>query len=390
MSLYDLEIIGLDVIVKEGKVVNAKCSGNKVRGFEKSFIGKDANTFYEVLPRILATCSQSHLYVYMKPHVNTSITELLMFLEIIDSHLKHPYAYWFPHLIKDEKFAFPSGEKFKRVSLISRKIKETMEKIGGRWPHTGYLKEEKEKIEFKRDWLKDVVEFIEGELLGMSIEDFLNVKNIEEFEGDLKLLTEKGLESLSWNLGLRDYLVVGFPFTKSNFSYSLIDDRGLEVTYNGKKVEVGPLAQALTFDPLVIKYFNQLGPSPLLREISRIKVLAKLLSEINEDVSFESEKFNANDGNYISFAESIRGSLIHKYEIEKGKITSYKIIQPTTFIASPKGALESAVIGLPIRDPKNPTELSLSVSSLDTCFVTMVKVYENDKLVTTKRIGGFC
>jgi len=73
----------------------------------------------------------------------------------------------------------------------------------------------------------------------MSIEDFLNVKNIEEFEGDLRLLTEKGLESLSWNFGLRDYLVVGFPFAKSNFSYSLIDDRGLEVTYNSKKVEVG-------------------------------------------------------------------------------------------------------------------------------------------------------
>ena len=170
MSLYDLEIIDLDVFVKEGKVVDAKCSGNKVRGFEKSFIGKDANTFYELLPRVLATCSQSE--------------------------------------IKEGKF--------------------------------------------------------------------------------------------------------------------------------------------------------------------------------------ESEKFDANDGNYISFAESIRGSLIHKYEIEKGRITSYKIIQPTTFIASPKGALESAVIGLPIKDPKNPTELSLTVSSLDTCFVTMVRVYENDKLVTTKRIGGFC
>jgi len=122
------------------------------------------------------------------------------------------------------------------------------------------------------------------------------------------------------------------------------------MTWSGKR----PLAQALTFDPLVVKYFNELGTTPLLRKISKIKVLAKLL---NEDVNFESEKFNTNDRNYIPFAESIKGSLIYKYEIQKNKITPCKIIKLTTFLASPKGALESAVIGLPIRDPKTPSKL---------------------------------
>ncbi|BFH73953.1 hypothetical protein SJAV_18970 [Sulfurisphaera javensis] len=388
MSLYDLEIIDLDVFVKEGKVVKAKCSGNKIRGFEKSFIGKEAKIFYEILPRVLATCSQSHLYVYLQPHMNTPITEILMTLEIVDSHLKHPYAYWFPHLIKDEQFSFPSGDKFKRVSLISRKIKELMEKIGGRWPHIDYIKENKE-IRLRKDDIKDITSFIENELLGMSIEDFLSVKNIEDFSGDMKLLIEKGIEALDWNTGLRDHLVVGYPFS-GNFDYNKIEDKGIEVLYDGKKVEVGPLAQALTFDQLVKNYFNKYGPSPLLREISRVKVLAKLLNNIR-DTELKSEKFEPQDGHFISFAESIRGSLIHDYIIKDGKILSYKIIQPTTFIASPNGALEKSVVGLHIKNPKDPVELALTVSSLDTCFVTRVKVFDdNNNLLTTKRIGGFC
>ncbi|QXJ35537.1 nickel-dependent hydrogenase large subunit [Saccharolobus shibatae] len=388
MSLYDLEIIDLDVNIRDGKVVSAKCSGNKVRGFEKAFTGKDAKTLYEVLPRVLATCSQSHLYVYVKPHTQTSITELLMFLEIIDSHMKHPYAYWFPHIIKDEKYSFPSGEKFRKVSLVSRKIKEIMEKIGGKWPHVDYLRGEK-IVKITKGELRDITSFMESELLGMSIEDFLNVKMLEELSGDLKLMVEKSIDSLNWNFGLRNYLVVGFPFKNTEFDCNYIKDEGLEVSYKGKKVEVGPLAQALTFDKLVKSYFNKYGPSPLLREISRIKVAVKLISEIN-DLDINSERFSISDGNYVSFAESIRGSLIHQYEISNGKISNYRIIQPTTFIASPSGALESAVIGLPIKSAKDPVELALTVSSLDTCFVTRVRVFENEKLVTTKRIGGFC
>ena len=388
MSLYDLEMIDLDVNIRDRKVVSAKCSGNKVRGFEKAFMGKDAKTLYEVLPRVLATCSQSHLYVYIKPHTQTSITELLMFLEIIDSHMKHPYAYWFPHIIKDEKYSFPSGEKFRKVNLVSRKIKEIMEKIGGKWPHVDYLRGKK-IVKITKEELRDIISFMENELLGMSIEDFLNIKRLEELSADLKLLVEKSIESLNWNFGLRDYLVVGFPFKNTDLDYNYIKDEGLEVSYKGKKVEVGPLAQALTFDELVKSYFIKYGPSPLLREISRIKVAAKLISEIN-DLEISSERFSISDGNYVSFAESIRGSLIHQYEISNGKISNYRIIQPTTFIASPSGALESAVIGLPIKSAKDPVELALTVSSLDTCFVTRVRVFENGKLVTTKRIGGFC
>ncbi|TRM89720.1 hypothetical protein DJ526_08100 [Sulfolobus sp. A20-N-G8] len=78
-------------------------------------------------------------------------------------------------------------------------------------------------------------------------------------------------------------------------------------------------------------------------------------------------------------------SLLHTFKIDNGKIENYNILQPTTIIASPGGVLERSVIGIPIDG------IPLAVSSLDTCFVTKVNIYdENNRLIGSKRIGGFC
>jgi len=379
-----LEVIELDVFTEEGKVVDAKSKGNSLRGFEKAFRGKDASTLHEALPRMLATCSQSHVLAYTKPfQEDAGVSETLVKLEIIESHLRHPYAYWFPHLKLGDEYDFPSGEKFKRVSYYSRKVRELMERIGGKWPHLDYLTQRK-KVRISREELKEIVAFVEGEVLGMGLNEFLEAKELEELnKGDVGKLVERAYSSLFWNNGLKNYLTVGFPF-HSNFEKDKLEDRGLVVLYDGKPVEVGPLAQALTFDELVKKYHDKYGPSPLLREISRMKVMAKLLLSLY-DVEFESKGFSIRSGHFLSAVESIRGSLIHSFSVDKmGKIVDYVILQPTTIISSPGGALERSVIGVPLEG------IPLAVSSLDTCFVTKVNVYEGNRLLWSKRIGGFC
>jgi|GEM_PF-1350946 hydrogenase large subunit len=391
--LTDLEVINLDVKVEERKVVKAVSSGNKLRGFEKTFIGKKAEEFYYILPRVLATCSQSHVYAYTKlfSDRNNNIEKTLVMLEIMESHIKHPYMYWFPNLTKDPRYDFPSGDKFKRVAFYAKKLREVMEMIGGKWPHVDYLRGDKSVI-FRKNMLKEFKDFFEREVIGMESEQFMEVSSLEELEsnnGDIGFLVKLAEESLFWNLGLRRYLVVGFPFQDS-MNISLLKDEGVRVTYNGLLVEVGPLAQALTFDKLIKRYHEKYGPSPLLRELARLKIVAKLLLML-EDFEIESEKFKVSNGSYVSYVESIRGSLIHYFDIKDNLIMNYRIIQPTTIIASPSGALENAVLGLRVNDVKDPKEIALSVSSLDTCFVTNVRIYdENNRLITTKRIGGFC
>jgi len=95
MSLLDLEVIDLDVEIREGEIVRAKSSGNKLRDFDKVLIGKRANRLYDLLPRILATCSQSHILAYTQAGSSTKeVTQTSTLLEIIESHVKHPYAFY--------------------------------------------------------------------------------------------------------------------------------------------------------------------------------------------------------------------------------------------------------------------------------------------------------
>ncbi|ARM75350.1 nickel-dependent hydrogenase large subunit [Acidianus manzaensis] len=383
LNPLDLEVIDLEVYVEGGKVINAKSSGNKLRNYEKMFLNKDARSLYNIIPRVLATCAQSHVYAYANAVSSTNLeaSKYMVMLEIIESHLRHPYVYWFPYLGGVE-YQFPSGQKFARISKLSREIKGLMEKIGGKWPSIDYLSNK--KISIRKDEILSIISGFEKEVIGMDLDSFLNLTEISELKGDLKLLKDVPLR----RAGIDNYLVIGFPFL-GNFNLEYLSDFGTYVLYNGTYVEVGPLAQALTFDKMVKNLHNKYGPSPLLRELSRIRVIAYLLKMFS-DLDYYSDEFKVNKGTGIGIVESIRGSLIHKVSIDEDyKVSNYSIIQPTTFNASPGGALEKAVEGIPI-DPKNPWELSLAVSSLDSCFVTEVKVYEKDKMILKKRIGGFC
>ncbi|WP_052349529.1 nickel-dependent hydrogenase large subunit [Candidatus Acidianus copahuensis] len=379
-----LEVIKLKVEVDDGRVLNAKSSGNRLRNYEKAFISKEANKIPFIIPRVLSTCANSHVFAFLEATSNLGEATIIaarsmVDLEIIESHLRHPYAYWFPK-IGGKEFDFPSGKKFREVSAISRKIRELMERIGGKWPSVGYLTSG-QKIELLG--LDPVVKFFEERIVGMSLQDFMDISSMEELKGDISLLNSVPF----WRSGLEEYLTSGFPFSRS-IDLGKIRDYGIGVEYDGKKVEVGPLAQALTFDPLIKKLHYKYGASPVLRELSRIRVAGKLLSELKEFENVADQYEIRGSGSGV--VESIRGTLIHRVRIDNGFITDYSIIQPTTFNATPGGALEEAVKGIPISDLKDPWELSLAVSSLDSCFVTEVEVQSKGIVVTKKRIGGFC
>jgi hydrogenase large subunit len=386
MNPLDLEAISLRINIENNVVVSAQSSGNKLRGYEKAFLNRKVKELRDIIPRVLATCSQSHVSAFTRAvgtinHNSEILSRIAVSLEIIESHIKHPYIYWFPY-IGDKNYDFPSGERFKRIIPFSKKVKEIMEKMGGKWPYTNYLNKGF-KVKLSKDDIEFLRKVVEDEVIGMKIEDFLSIDNIDELGGDLTLLKKVPY----WTAGLGKYLVVGFPYS-ATIDLSKLKDTGLDVTYNGGHVEVGPLAQALTFDSMVKKLHEKYGPSPLLREISRIKVACKLLSELAE---FDGETDGYEIlGSGIGMVESIRGSLLHKVSINEDKAIDYSIIQPTSFNASPGGALEYAVKGIPVKDPKNPWEISLAVSSLDSCFVTEVIIYEGGKLISKKRIGGFC
>jgi Ni,Fe-hydrogenase I large subunit len=68
--------------------------------------------------------------------------------------------------------------------------------------------------------------------------------------------------------------------------------------------------------------------------------------------------------------------------IANGKIANYQAVVPSTWNLSPRdgkgtrGPVESALIGTPIADPKQPLEILRTVHSFDPCMACAVHVVD--------------
>jgi [NiFe] hydrogenase large subunit/hydrogenase large subunit len=68
--------------------------------------------------------------------------------------------------------------------------------------------------------------------------------------------------------------------------------------------------------------------------------------------------------------------------IKDGKIANYQAVVPSTWNLSPRdargirGPVESALIGTPIADPKQPIEILRTVHSFDPCMACAVHVVD--------------
>jgi Ni,Fe-hydrogenase I large subunit len=78
------------------------------------------------------------------------------------------------------------------------------------------------------------------------------------------------------------------------------------------------------------------------------------------------------------FTEAARGALGHWIEIRKRQISAYQCVVPTTWNCSPRddrgtpGAVEQALVGLPVADAENPIEVARVVRSFDPCIACAV------------------
>ncbi|MBL0025336.1 MAG: nickel-dependent hydrogenase large subunit [Saprospiraceae bacterium] len=84
----------------------------------------------------------------------------------------------------------------------------------------------------------------------------------------------------------------------------------------------------------------------------------------------------------VGYSEAPRGALAHWINIEDKKILNYQLVVPTTWNASPRdnnghmSAYESALIGTPVADEKQPLELLRTIHSFDPCMACAVHLYD--------------
>ena len=180
--------------------------------------------------------------------------------------------------------------------------------------------------------------------------------------------------------------------------------------YDGKVMEVGPLAQCLvsyvggnkeikeTVD-MCLKKLNA-PPTALFSTLGRIaargikclvnaKIAEKWTGELISNIkkgdlkTFTSYKLDeTTNGQGMGLNDVARGSLGHWVNIEKGKIKNYQQVVPSTWNLGPtdgkgqKGPVENALIGTPVADPKKPLEILRTVHSFDPCIACAVHVID--------------
>lgn len=84
----------------------------------------------------------------------------------------------------------------------------------------------------------------------------------------------------------------------------------------------------------------------------------------------------------VGFTEAPRGALGHWVKIEKGAISLYQAVVPTTWNAAPedkqgvKGPYEKALIGTPMADPEKPLEILRIIHSFDPCIACAAHIID--------------
>jgi len=187
--------------------------------------------------------------------------------------------------------------------------------------------------------------------------------------------------------------------------------------FEGKPMQVGPLAQVLTSfavgDKRTAKFVNQAVNTikavsgkniPLAAMHStigrhaaraiRCAVINEMALEhwgtlVNNIGSGNTEYFNKpvfpnGEIQGFGFHEAPRGTLSHWVVIENGKIKNYQCVVPSTWNAGPrdakdqKGPYEACLIGNPIADPARPLEVLRTIHSFDPCLACAIHAFDPD------------
>jgi Ni,Fe-hydrogenase I large subunit len=157
--------------------------------------------------------------------------------------------------------------------------------------------------------------------------------------------------------------------------------------YKELPAETGPLSEMIiSSNPLIDDFFKLDGPSAFLRELARLVRAAFVLPIVEQCIEMamsQQGKFYRDHGEIENqmghgLIEAPRGALGHWVNVKGNKISSYQIITPTAWNASPRdangvrGPCEEALIGTTLKNPENPLEIHHIVRSFDPCLVCTV------------------
>lgn len=472
--------LSISVMVDDGTVVDAKCSGTMFRGFERILIGRDPRDAPVLAQRICGVCHQSHRITGVRALENAAginvpegARKMRNLIEAVTTLYSH--ALWFYALggvdYSDavarsglSRLDPITGKGYKEAVANQRKLHEVLSILGAKVPHQmtyihGGLSHEPsvEKIMQMKTRMFEVSEWIgKTSDLPAVLEDKLAGKPNDYSKGYVLndvvdwAVCALNEEANTWGVGHEKYISYGvydmadgtffepagvwdgskvIPMDEKKITeyvkYSWYTDDSGGVTrdsqipivapekagayswtkaprYGTMAVESGPLARMVIagFDPFDLR--RNLGggaekASTFNRIMARMQEALILRDKILEwlDELIPGEKtytdFEVPDETLgIGLWEAPRGAVGHWTYIKHRKISRYQVIAGTTWNASPKddmgqrGAIEEALIGVPVPDIKNPLNVVRTVRSYDPCLACTVHVITKEKKYSMK------
>ena len=178
--------------------------------------------------------------------------------------------------------------------------------------------------------------------------------------------------------------------------------------YDGKSIEVGPLAHCLVaygrgkpeFKGAVDLVLGKLGvgPEALFSTLGRTAargiecmVIANQtenwVNQLKDNLAKGDDNLYADwdmpeEAEGMGFVNAPRGALSHWVKIKGGKIENFQLVVPSTWNLGPRddngvlGPTEEALMGTPVFDPMRPVEILRTVHSYDPCIACGVHVID--------------
>lgn len=363
----------LKVTVEEedGRVTSAYSTGMNYRGFENFLKGKSPFAAVRLTSRICGVCPIGHtiastraiegLYEVDVPVNAQLVRNIIQGANLVADNTTHFYAMWGPDMVnpqyKDskfygaikERFAPLKGEGVKRAVIFGRRpLHEVVAIFGGRFPHPmsqvpggATCKPGEDQISQCLAIYEKVEEYFESDVLGCSMEEWLDVRSLDEvlswLEEPLHANSDLGLFlRYGQDIGLHEYGAGPGRFLSYGWAYDLRggtafkgglvengrfrelriekisedvtnsyykgraarpmeaetkDDYGKEGAYSwakaprydGKPVEVGPFSREIVNGgPLIMSMVEELGPSVFTRMVARLHETVKVLLMVME------------------------------------------------------------------------------------------------------------
>jgi len=147
--------------------------------------------------------------------------------------------------------------------------------------------------------------------------------------------------------------------------------------WDGAPAETGALARQVD-TPLIAALLRRDGRTASTRFVARLLELAVLVRDLRTRSAGRIAAVRGHtlpDGVGLGLAETARGLLLHRVQVEGGLVTDYRIVAPTEWNFHPQGPLPQGLAGLDAADRERlERDARVVVQSLDPCVGCRVEI----------------